>query len=233
LHKNFTVSERETVNRYVIGDIHGCNRTFGKLLKKINISKSDEIYILGDMINRGSNSSGVLNRIIKLKKQGFKIFPLKGNHEQMLLTVINNEPERLFNFLRFYKSSDLLSMKGKIKKKYIKLLETLPTYFELDNFILVHAALDLSNDNIFENQEFMLSSRYQRGNISQLEGKILIHGHTVSDFETIKERINERSQIICIDNGCIYGDSRKGFGRLVCLNIDKMEIISKRNCENA
>jgi serine/threonine protein phosphatase 1 len=222
----------ETGNRYIIGDIHGCNRTFGKLLKKINLSKSDELYLLGDMINRGNDSSGVLNRIIKLKNQGFKIFPLKGNHENMLLTVLSKEPERLHQFLRFYKSADLLSIKGKIKKKYIELLQNLPLYYELDKFILVHATLDLSGDNIFDNETFMLSGRYLLGDLAKLRGKTLIHGHTVAEFKSIENSIKDASPIISIDNGCIYGKTRKGFGKLICLNIDTMEIISKTNCEN-
>jgi len=209
----------------------GCNRTFGKLLKKIDLSTSDELYILGDMINRGNNSSGVLKRIIRLQKKGFKIYPIKGNHENMLLTVIKKEPEKLHYFLKCHRSADLLSNKGKIKKKYVKLLESLPYYYELDKCILVHASLDMTRDDIFQNKSFMLSSRYHRGDIAKLNGKVLIHGHTVIDIDIIKDSVKNKSNIINIDNGCINGKNRRGYGRLVCLNIDSMEIISKKNCE--
>jgi len=220
-----------TGNRYVIGDIHGCSNTFRKLIKKLCLQPEDEVYIIGDMINRGTNSSGVLKRIIKLKKSGYKVFPIKGNHEQMLLNIIKNEPEKLHQFLKFYKSADLLSTKGKIKKKYLTLLENLPAYYELDRFILVHASLDLNSDNIFDNEAFMLSGRYLHGDRANLIGKTLIHGHTVAELKSIENSIKDSSPVIGIDNGCIYGKTRKGFGKLICLNIDTMEIISKTNCE--
>jgi serine/threonine protein phosphatase 1 len=223
----------ETVNRrrLIIGDIHGCKRTFVKLLKKVDFSLNDELYILGDMIDRGMNSSGVLDYIIKLKKFGFKITALRGNHEQMLLNALNGEPEMIHEFLRNQKAEDLLNLKGEIKPKYLKFLTKLPYYVELDNFILVHAALDLSNDLIFEDKEFMLFSRFQRGSINKLNGKQLIHGHISTDIKLIRKFVAEKSPIISIDNGCIYTRERKGYGRLICLNPDTGEIFSKSYCE--
>jgi serine/threonine protein phosphatase 1 len=219
--------------RFVISDIHGCKRTFKKLLKKIEFSPSDTLYIIGDMINRGNNSSGVLNHIIKLRELGYKINPIRGNHEQMLLDVYLNEKENIHSFLRFYKSADLLNTKGKIEKSHIKLLTELPYYYDLDNFILVHAAIDLTTDDIFENKEFMLYSRYQRGNLAKLNDKKLIHGHVAQDLKIIKKSIIDNEQIIGIDNGCIYKDFRKGQGRLVCLELNTMTIITQKYAEKS
>lgn len=219
------------IRRFAIGDIHGCSRTFRKLIKKLNLSIDDEVYILGDMINRGKDSSGVLDYIIKMKKSGFKIFPLKGNHEQTLLNIVNNYPDRIHDYLRQFKSEDLLSLKGNIKKKYLNLLESFQYYYELDNCILVHAALNLTDDDIFADKNFMISSRYQLGKTERLQGKTLIHGHVSMELKIIKSSIASHQPIICIDNGCIYGDQRSGFGKLVCLNIDTFEIITKKNCE--
>lgn len=221
-----------TGRRLIVGDIHGCKRTFVKLLKKIDFSAEDELYILGDLINRGKNSSGVLNHIIMLKESGYNITTLRGNHEQMLLNIIENEPEKIHSFLRSQKSEDLLGSNGYVKTKYINLLKESPYYVELDNFILVHAALDLSSDNIFENKEFMLFSRYQRGSTAKLNGKQLIHGHVATNIKIIKNSIAEKFPIISVDNGCIYTTERKGLGKLICLNPDTMEIFSKSYCEH-
>jgi serine/threonine protein phosphatase 1 len=68
------VETNQNIRRFAIGDIHGCSRTFRKLIKKLNLSPDDEVYILGDMINRGKDSSGVLDYIIKLKKKVIKSF---------------------------------------------------------------------------------------------------------------------------------------------------------------
>ncbi len=219
--------------RLIIGDIHGCKRTFVKLLEKINFSLEDNLYILGDMINRGHNSSGVLNYIINQREAGFNITTLRGNHEQMLLDVVEKEPEKIHSYLRNYKSVDLLGLNGNIKTKYLDLIKQSPYYIELDNYILVHAALDLSTYDIFENKEFMLFSRYQRGSTTRLNGKQLIHGHIATDIQVIKKSIIEKFAIIPIDNGCIYTRERKGFGKLLCLNLENMEITTKSYCEKS
>ena len=72
--------------RIVIGDIHGCVKTLHKLLFHIlNIQKEDDIYFLGDYIDRGPSIKDVIDLILMLKEQDFKIYTLMGNHEKMLL----------------------------------------------------------------------------------------------------------------------------------------------------
>jgi len=217
--------------RLVIGDIHGCKRTLVKLLKKIEFSTNDTLYILGDMINRGPNSKGVLKTLINYRELGYNIVALRGNHEQMLLDIVEKDSENLRSFLLLQKSTSLLNKKGELKTEFLEFLKGCPYYVETGNFILAHAALDLANDDIFENKDFMISSRYQRGNSSRLENRQFIHGHIAMDLKIIKNSIAGRYPIIDIDNGCIYGDSRSGFGKLLCLNLDTMELYSKKNCE--
>jgi len=56
---------------FIIGDIHGCCKTCKKLiLEKINIQKSDKIYCLGDYVDRGPDSKGVIDFILQLRKKG-------------------------------------------------------------------------------------------------------------------------------------------------------------------
>lgn len=59
-----------------------CLKTFKSLLKKISVSKSDELYILGDFIDRGPQSKGVIDYIWELQKLGYIVHCLKGNHDQ-------------------------------------------------------------------------------------------------------------------------------------------------------
>ena len=74
---------------FAIGDIHGCSKTFKKLLlDKIKINKSDTIYCVGDYIDRGEDSKGVIDFILDLRAEGYTIHTLRGNHEQMLLDSI-------------------------------------------------------------------------------------------------------------------------------------------------
>ncbi|MDD4149326.1 MAG: metallophosphoesterase family protein [Bacteroidales bacterium] len=214
-----------------IGDIHGCYYTFRKLLDKINLSKDDNVYLLGDMVNRGTNSSNVLDLIIDLQKENYNIFPIRGNHEQLILNLLDEDPQTKHKYLKYYKSADLFNSKDTLKKRYLKLLNDMPFYLMNDNSIFVHAALDLSREDIFDNKDFMLYSRYQRGGIKNLNGKRLFHGHVATNIKIIKNSVAQKEAIIGIDNGCIYARNRKGFGRLLCIDTDSLEIISVKNIE--
>ena len=70
---------------FLIGDIQGCNEPLGRLLQKIDFSPSrDTLYVLGDLVNRGPDSVGVLRRLMAL---GGAAHCLLGNHDMHLLAV--------------------------------------------------------------------------------------------------------------------------------------------------
>jgi serine/threonine protein phosphatase 1 len=71
-----------------ISDIHGNNKTFLDLLDKIALTKDDELYLLGDYIDRGPDSKGVIDTIWKLMDDNYRVFCIKGNHEEMLFRGI-------------------------------------------------------------------------------------------------------------------------------------------------
>jgi serine/threonine protein phosphatase 1 len=60
------------MRRFAISDIHGCARTFGALLNKINLSPVDELFLLGDFIDRGPDSKGVLRQDHSAEKPGLQ-----------------------------------------------------------------------------------------------------------------------------------------------------------------
>jgi serine/threonine protein phosphatase 1 len=67
-----------------IGDIHGCSAALDALIDAIRPRPEDCIVTLGDYINRGPNSRGVIQRLIELQDR-CRLVPLLGNHDQMLL----------------------------------------------------------------------------------------------------------------------------------------------------
>src|SRR3954465_7665924 len=69
-----------------IGDIHGCSAALAALLAAIRPRPEDTIVTLGDYINRGPDSKGVLARLIDLGRR-CRLVPILGNHDQMLLDV--------------------------------------------------------------------------------------------------------------------------------------------------
>ncbi len=70
---------------YLVGDIQGCNASFGQLLAEIDFSVSrDTLYVLGDLVNRGPDSLGTLRRLMSL---GHSAHCVLGNHDLHLLAV--------------------------------------------------------------------------------------------------------------------------------------------------
>jgi serine/threonine protein phosphatase 1 len=73
------------LKKFAISDIHGCNRTFNEVLQKTGLNKDDQLFLLGDYIDRGPDSKGVIDTIFNLQNEGYQVHCLRGNHEQMLM----------------------------------------------------------------------------------------------------------------------------------------------------
>ena len=68
--------------RWAISDIHGCCQTFRYMVEtELQITKEDELFLLGDYIDRGKDSKGVFDYIMQLQNDNFKVQCLMGNHE--------------------------------------------------------------------------------------------------------------------------------------------------------
>jgi serine/threonine protein phosphatase 1 len=69
-----------------IGDIHGCAAALAALVEAVRPGPDDTLVTLGDYIDRGPDSKGVLNQLIALA--GWcRLVPLLGNHEELLLAA--------------------------------------------------------------------------------------------------------------------------------------------------
>ena len=96
-------------NRYAIGDLHGCSKTFRKLVMDvIKLQKSDVLYCLGDYVDRGPDSKGVIDFILELRENGYTVNTLRGNHDQMMMDASKNS-ESLKDWLRNGGSTTLKS----------------------------------------------------------------------------------------------------------------------------
>jgi len=214
--KQFTQQiQKNEARRFAISDVHGCGKTFIYLVEKIlKLTKEDQLFILGDLIDRGQNSILLLDYIIEKQKEGFQIFVLLGNHEQMLFDFYQQNDNQLSKkTLAYNHLEDLINENREIKPKYVDFFNEMLFYIELENCFLVHAGFDvgyepLNGENLFTNAYAMLWVRKFKGNLYKTNQKPVVHGHIVHNLEEIKENLElakeNRTAIVPIDNGCVY-----------------------------
>lgn len=218
---------------FAIGDIHGCPNTFKALLyEKLAIQKSDEIYCIGDYVDRGNDSKGVIDCIIDLRLQGYQVHTLRGNHEQMMLDSTINM-ENLVLWLtnggeETLKSFGITSV-AELPEKYLAFLHETKLFIATDKHIFVHAGLNFRIDDPFTDEEAMLWTRDEYFDKAKINNRVLIHGHTPISFKAIlKQRNTNRFNI---DNGCVF-DYVPGLGNLVALSLHDMKFTAMQNIEN-
>lgn len=231
--------------RIVVGDIHGCYKSFRYLLEeKIGISRSDDVYLLGDYIDRGPSSKQVIDFIMRLKTEGYKIYPLMGNHEEMLINAYThphsnnymlwmmNGGETTFQSYQIdsYLEMDEAAMND-LPEDHISFMRRLPYYYELEDYILVHAGINFMADEPFQDIQSMVWCRDCENDLFRSGGRIVVHGHTPIPVEEIEVKSRERhlSQIN-LDAGCVY-KGRMGMGTLAAMDLDTRKIYRTENLD--
>ena len=225
------VEKPEEGRRFVISDIHGCYHSFKKILERIELTKEDQLFLLGDYIDRGPNSSGVFDVVFQLIANGFQVFPLRGNHEQMLLDLVGQDEEMMHWSLSRNNAIDLLETQGRIKQKYLDFCSRLPFMYELEDYYLVHAGINFNSRKPFRNYEDMLWIRDFEVNEKILNGKKIVHGHTPIELAYIKKTVQNNSSVIPLDNGCVFYGEYDGLGKLLCLDLDSKILYEQENID--
>lgn len=220
--------------RFAIGDIHGCSQTLRKMMEDILQPDPDDIlYLLGDYIDRGPDSKGVLDYLMELFMGDYDLRPLRGNHEQLLLDAIE-DPEVLIIWKGNGGYGTLkefgVDHPRDLPKRYLDFLHCLPLMHLLDDYVLVHAGLDFRKpDPITETAiSDLLWTRNNRVDPAKLGGRTLVTGHSCEPLYAIGESL--QSYHINLDNGC-YSKGELGQGALVVLNLDTRELLVQKNCD--
>lgn len=231
--------------RWVIPDIHGYVKTLKSLLAQINPAKEDHLIFLGDYIDRGPDSKGVVDEIIDLQENGYKVTPLMGNHEEFLLSNLKfaHENSGLFNRLKPNKirkewyefgGKDTLRSFGvkdvrSIPLKYIEWFKNLDYYLEFKDYVMVHAGLNFNNEDVFADKQTMLWAKEFNIISSKIAYRQLIHGHTPVDLEYIHYCISaEEQDFLDLDNG-VYMTKKPGFGHLLAFELNSRKLITQYN----
>jgi serine/threonine protein phosphatase 1 len=223
---------------FAIADIHGCCRTFRHLLEQIGFSKQDTLYLLGDYIDRGPDSKGVIDLIFELQSEGYYIRPLLGNHEAMLLLAMETgSGEHCSEWLKNGGQATLRSYgvdhPSDIPREHVDFMRSLSLFHCTDTHILVHAGLDFCLEDPFsrEGAQAMLWDRYQLSDRDKQKGRTLVVGHTIRHEDEIRRSL--KSNIITIDNGCYMGTAFEGRGSLAAIELKSGKLFLQENIESS
>lgn len=171
--------------------------------------------------------------LINLIDNGYSIFPLRGNHEQMLLDSIND----LYSYKLWmlnagvvsqesYKSAlgESFSFPNGIPERHLNFYNSLPLYQEISNFyILVHGSLNYSLSNPFADTESILWKRPNPIPENFLPNKVILYGHTPTPVSEIQQIVdNPKSRLIPLDAGCVF--TLTGLGNLAALELEAMKL---------
>jgi serine/threonine protein phosphatase 1 len=205
---------------YAIGDIHGMLSMLTRVMDQIAADPADEkrIVFLGDYIDRGRESKGVLDLLMNLqatrkyKDTTFEsVVCLRGNHEQMMIDAVDFYSLRLW--LLNGGNATLDSFNDKLGQEYIDWAKTLPTIHEDAQRIYVHAGL---HPNDMDNEKVHMWIRRGFVDVDHDFGKLVVHGHTAEQREdgTFTEKPWFGRYRIGLDTGSCFG------GELTCAVFD-------------
>ena len=222
--------------RFAISDIHGCAATFETLLERINVQAEDELFLLGDFIDRGPGSKEVIDRVWALTAAGVKVRCLRGNHEQMLLdaaTQTNGLRVFVFNGGQETMASFGVSRPQDIPDAYLEWMDALPLYLETPGYLMVHAGIDFRSEAPLEDEAALLWLRewYDRIDREWLDDRIVIHGHTPRPSYLLRRQV-ERLELIPavnIDAGCVF--TYQGLGHLCAFDLDARQYYFEPNVD--
>ncbi|MEX2464216.1 MAG: metallophosphoesterase family protein [Balneolaceae bacterium] len=213
-----------------IGDIHGCAKTLKDLWERLESYKEFTHVFVGDYIDRGPDSKGVIDFLLKVQQDRECIF-LRGNHEQMLLNSI------------YYQKLDLWIMNGgretlnsyndaqiaeDLPDEHIEFFKNTLIYYETDDYFFVHAGappyqtIQKSKQDP-DSETYFLWGRDHLNALEVVWEKTIIFGHTPRAFPIRKPKM------IGIDTGCVYNDL--GMGKLTALILPDETFIEQKTSD--
>lgn len=214
-----SIPEGERV--YAIGDVHGRLDLLDNLLDRIDADDAargparSHLILLGDLIDRGPQSRGVVERAMQLVEQRPHVRMISGNHEDMLLAALRSERSDAMRFFiqnggretllsygisqEEYEAGSIADLRKlarhRIPADHIAFLSNLEPYATVGDYLFVHAGI---RPGVAIEEQSLSDLRWIRGeflNSKRDHGRMVVHGHTVC------MEVDEQSNRIGIDTG--------------------------------
>jgi len=212
------------MTRFVIGDIHGCSDELRYLVDALPVQPNDEIIFLGDYIDRGPDSHGVVSYLIKLRdylKENKLVF-LKGNHEDMLLSYLelSGQHGRMFlpnggnttvaSYGIFPENSSPDRLSAAIPPDHLEFYQALLNYYVTEPYLCVHAGVNPLKTLFEQIDEELLWIRHPFLDSAHDLPYTILFGHTPQ--HSVLYHLPYK---IGLDTGLVYGNL------LTCLDTDE------------
>lgn len=222
---------------YVVSDLHGCYDKYIKLLERLKMNPNDFLYILGDIVDRGSDGMKILLDLINRKN----VFSYRGNHDHYAQIMLRNFAlandgcfaDGLEETFRLWLSDggsvtyeEFLKLNESNQQAVLNYLNSLPLFEKLTvggrKFFLAHTVPEkakmLNTDNCRISDFIMGEPEYEK---MYFEDTTIVTGHTPTWFiaPEYTGRIWKGNNHIAIDCGAVFGNP------LGCICLDTMEEI--------
>jgi len=213
------MTENEKI--FIFGDIHGCLGTLKRLMDKIDWRPDkDRLIFLGDYVDRGKDSRGVIDFLLAISKISQSVDYLMGNHEGIFLDFLNHGNIR--RLLVNGGEATLISydIQGKedgeplIPHEHSSFLQALRPWIELEDYYVVHAGFRPGVEIERQTLEDLTWIRDRFVYSDYDFGKKVIFGHTPFSEPLVMDNK------IGLDTGAVYGN------RLTCLELPSLKFHS-------
>jgi serine/threonine protein phosphatase 1 len=198
-------TQADTGRTIAIGDIHGCATALRSLVEALELGPKDVVITLGDVIDWGPDSRGVIELLIDLSRR-CRLIPLLGNHEEMLLAALESGSELRY-WLKFGAEQTLNSYDYKpgsdmIPPEHVRFIKAFRDYFETASHIFVHANYD---DRLPMERVGGMSLRWEFIDPARLRphvsGRTVVVGHTPQ----VSGAVLDLGFLIGLDTDCSRG----------------------------
>jgi serine/threonine protein phosphatase 1 len=193
---------------YAIGDIHGSLPQLRELLLRCEHHAAGRpvmFVFLGDYIDRGPDSAGVIRAMMDLQSQRqHRVIALKGNHEALALDVVDRTAPAAFWLtqgggatLASYGVQSAAALPG----DHVEWLRSLPLRYDDGRRLFVHAGIDPAKPLDAQSERDLLWIREPFLSDARSYGRLIVHGHTPQSSGTPDLRDNRLN----IDTGAVFG----------------------------
>ena len=175
--------ERNCGRTMVIGDIHGCSTALDLLLQELSPGKNDVLVTLGDYVDRGPDSRGVIHRLIELE-QRTQLIPLIGNHEILMLDAYSRlvDPNSWYGVggrqtMQSYGCMDQPDWNVIPQEHWDFLSQRLRRWHATETHIFAHANVNAMLPMPDQSDDWLFWRRFDDSH-PHFSGKTLVCGHT-------------------------------------------------------